>query len=79
MLFDVCNLDFDPITLVLKLDIDIMVTYWYTKMMSIGHLVQKVWSGNADRQTDTHTCVKQLPIRSCGRQQRLYLSSKFNS
>ena len=30
MLF-VCDLDFDMMTLVLELDLDIMVTYFYTK------------------------------------------------
>ena len=31
MLFDVCDLDFDLMPLVLKLGLDIMVTYWYIK------------------------------------------------
>ena len=31
MLFDACDLDFDEVTLVLKLDLDIMVTYWYSQ------------------------------------------------
>ena len=30
ILFDACDLDFDPMTLVLKLDLDIMVTYLHT-------------------------------------------------
>ena len=30
MLFDVCDLDFDPMILILELDLDIMMTYWYT-------------------------------------------------
>ena len=32
MLFNACDLNFYPVTLVLKLDLDIMVTYFYTKI-----------------------------------------------
>ena len=31
ILFDSCDIDFDLITLVLKLDLDIMVTYFYAQ------------------------------------------------
>ena len=36
MLFDVCDLDFDLMTLVLKSDLYIMVTYWYTNKEAEG-------------------------------------------
>ena len=37
MLFDVCDLDFDLMTLVLELDLDMMVTYFCTEMELEGH------------------------------------------
>ena len=46
-----------------------IVAYFYTKMRSTGHLVQKLLSGNTDRHnrhTDTQTCVKPLPTPSRG-------------
>ena len=51
MLFDVFEIYFDLMTLDLKLYLDIMVTYFYTKNKSIGHSVQKLLSGKTDRQT----------------------------
>ena len=37
MLFDVCDLEFDLMTLVLELDLDMMVTYFCTEMGSKGY------------------------------------------
>ena len=66
-------------TLILKLDLDIVMTYFCTKMRSIDQLVQKLSAGNThrwtdgqtdrwmDRQTDRQTYVKPLPTRSRGR------------
>ena len=48
LLFDAWDLDRDPMTLVLKLVLDIMVTYLHTKMRSI---FQKLWP---DKLTHTH-------------------------
>ena len=56
MLFDSCDLDFDLMTLVLGLDPDIMVTYWYTKMRSIGHSER-----HSDRHIDKR--IKPLPTQ----------------
>ena len=52
MLFDVCDLNFDMLSLVLELDLDIMVTYFYAKIRLKGHSVKKLWSGKSDRWTD---------------------------
>ena len=47
MLFDVCDLDFELMTLVLKLDPDMVVTYT-PQMRSKGQRVQKLWPGQTD-------------------------------
>ena len=55
MLFDTCELDFDPVTLILTLDLDMVVTNLHVpKMRSIG---QRVQSYGLDKQTltDRHT------------------------
>ena len=38
---NVCDLDLDAITFVLKLDLDIMVTYLHTKLRSIYQIVHE--------------------------------------
>ena len=43
MLFDACELDFDLMTVVLKPDLDIMVTYFHTKCMVKRPLKVIVW------------------------------------
>ena len=59
------ELDFGPMTLVLKLDIDMVVIYLHAKKYgrSIGQAVQKLSSGYTHRQTDT---VKPLSTRIHG-------------
>ena len=42
-------------TLVLEHDLNIMVTYLYTKMRTKSYLVQMLLFGNTDRQIDRHT------------------------
>ena len=57
MLYDVCDLDFDPNTLYLN-ELDIMVTTYYTKEEINRSFVSKVivWKHRqTDRQTDRHT------------------------
>ena len=63
MLFDACDLDFDPMTLVLKLNQDIMVTYWYTTNEVNSSLGSKVMAWKL-RQTDTQTdmCKITCPV-----------------
>ena len=41
MLISACYLDFDQMTLVLELDLDMMVTYFYSIKRSISQMVQK--------------------------------------
>ena len=63
-------------TLALEHDLDIMVTYLYTKMRTKSYLVQMLLFGNTDRHidihTDTHThthahtCIKPFPTCSYG-------------
>ena len=55
-------LDLDPMTLLLKIDLHIVVTFWYTKVRSIGEVSLKIIS-----QTDRQAYVKPLPTRSRGR------------
>ena len=58
MLFDVCDPDLDPMTLVLKLDQDMAVTYLHANNevnMSKGSKVM-AWK-HTHRQSDRHTCV----------------------
>ena len=61
MLHDACDLDLDPVTLAIKLDFDIMVTYFSTKNHQSDHLVQKLWPRQPDTKTNmckTLTCRK---------------------
>ena len=55
MLFDVFDLDFDLMTLIHTLELDIMVTYWYTKNKANWSFVSRLWSRNTDRHTDGQT------------------------
>ena len=48
-----CDLDLDQMTLILKFDLDLVVTYLHTKMRSIGQGVQQLWPENKDTQTYT--------------------------
>ena len=56
------DLDLGPVTLVLKLDLDMLVTYLMLKIRSIGQVIQKLSSGYTDRQTR----VKPLATRIHG-------------
>ena len=53
MLFDVCDLNFDMLSLVLELDLDITVTYFYAK-----NQIKRSFSSNVmvwkSRQMDRH-------------------------
>ena len=51
--FNVCDLNLDLITLMLKIDPDMIVTHLHGKMRSIDQKVQKLCPGK--RQTDTQT------------------------
>ena len=48
MLFDVYDLDFDPITLVFKLDLNNIVTYLIITRL-INQMVQKLWLKNTEK------------------------------
>ena len=82
MLFNACDLGLDPMTLILELDLDTIVTYLYTKNEVNRSKSSKVmvWKHRqtdtqthrqthreTHRQTDRQTCVKPLPTRSRGR------------
>ena len=47
--FYMCDLDLDPVTLVHKEDIVIMVTYLHTKIRSIGQIVQNLQLGKPEK------------------------------
>ena len=64
MVFD---LEFNTMTLILILDLDMVVTYLHVTNEVCRPKIQKLWPGNADKQTDRQTCVKLLPTRSLGR------------
>ena len=49
MLFNVCELDLDKMTLILKLDLLIKVTYLHTKMKSLDQMVNKLWLKNTEK------------------------------
>ena len=67
VIFNVCDLDLDPMSLTLKLYLDVVVTYLHDKNKinrSMGSIVM-AWintdgqtDGQIDRQTDRQTCVK---------------------
>ena len=53
MLFDACDIDLDPMTLILKLDLDMMVTYLQTKSEVNGSKgMAKQTHEQTHRQTD---------------------------
>ena len=65
------DLDLNPMTLIVKLELDMVNMYLYTKDEVPSYSSSKVIA-STDTQTDTHTdtdrqiCVKLLPIYICG-------------
>ena len=58
----VCDLEFDLMTLILKSDLDIMMTYFYTK-----NEVNRSFDSKVMAWTDTDRRIKHLLTRSRGR------------
>ena len=44
----VCGLNLNGITLILKLELDMVVTYLHAKMGSVGQRVQRLWLRNTN-------------------------------
>ena len=66
-----CDLDLDPMTLICKLDLDIMELYLHAKnhVPSSKHskvIVRTDGNTHTDRETDRQTLLKTLPTRFRG-------------